>query len=218
MTNCYVKQIKLCYWLFCNQQIVLSNVHVSSYVINEIWRSAVNLRWPRQWDISPTVKVMTCLLSDVKTSLEPMMTYYYKDLRKFESKCHERKYIWICPLENVVHLYRPERAAYVATGVDNWFSTEGLQSRHASRSRTCRDACRDRYLAVSFEVDGRENVPGIPGACATRNFTYFSLLCVLSLSNFQNTRLTWHPGLLASRCTLSIVMKIVTKPVYFQIL
>ena len=31
---------------------------------------------------------------------------------------------------------------------------------------------RDSYLAVSFEVVGGENVPGIPGACATRNFTY----------------------------------------------
>ena len=37
---------------------------------------------------------------------------------------------------------------------------------------TCRDACRDRWLAVSFEVVGWENAPGIPGACATRNFTY----------------------------------------------
>ena len=38
--------------------------------------------------------------------------------------------------------------------------------------RTCRDACRDRWLAISFEVGGGENVPGIPGACATRNFAY----------------------------------------------
>ena len=28
------------------------------------------------------------------------------------------------------------------------------------------------WLAVSFEVGGGENVPGIPGACATRNFMY----------------------------------------------
>ena len=28
------------------------------------------------------------------------------------------------------------------------------------------------WLAVSFEVSGEENVPGIPGACATHNFTY----------------------------------------------
>ena len=38
--------------------------------------------------------------------------------------------------------------------------------------RTCRDACRDRWLVVSFEVGSGENVPGIPGACATLNFTY----------------------------------------------
>ena len=38
--------------------------------------------------------------------------------------------------------------------------------------RTCRDVCRDRKLAVSFEVGGGENVPGLPGACAIRNFTY----------------------------------------------
>ena len=41
-------------------------------------------------------------------------------------------------------------------------------------SRTCRDACRDRLLAVFFEVSGGENVPGIPGACAIRNFTYLA--------------------------------------------
>ena len=40
--------------------------------------------------------------------------------------------------------------------------------------RTCRDACRDRYLAVSFEFGGGENVLGIPGpgACAKQNFPY----------------------------------------------
>ena len=37
---------------------------------------------------------------------------------------------------------------------------------------TCRDPCRGRLLAVSFEMGGGENVPGIPGACATRIFTY----------------------------------------------
>ena len=36
--------------------------------------------------------------------------------------------------------------------------------------RICRYAYRNRYLAVSFEVGGGENVPGIPGACATCNF------------------------------------------------
>ena len=38
--------------------------------------------------------------------------------------------------------------------------------------RTCREACRDRELAVSFEVGGGGNVLGIPGACATRDFRY----------------------------------------------
>ena len=42
----------------------------------------------------------------------------------------------------------------------------------ARASRTCRDACRDRYLTVSFEVGCWENVLGIPGACTTRNFMY----------------------------------------------
>ena len=42
----------------------------------------------------------------------------------------------------------------------------------ARAARACRGACRDRLLAVSFEVDGGGNVPGILGACATRNFAY----------------------------------------------
>ena len=37
----------------------------------------------------------------------------------------------------------------------------------ARASRTCRDACWNRQLAVSFEIGGGENVPGIPGAYAT---------------------------------------------------
>ena len=39
----------------------------------------------------------------------------------------------------------------------------------ARASCTCRDACWDRLLAVSFEVGGEENVPR---ACATRDLTY----------------------------------------------
>ena len=37
---------------------------------------------------------------------------------------------------------------------------------------TYRDACRVRWLKVFIEVGDGENVPGIPGACATRIFTY----------------------------------------------
>ena len=39
----------------------------------------------------------------------------------------------------------------------------------ARASRTCRDACRDRQPAMAGE-----NVPGIPGTCATRSFTYLA--------------------------------------------
>ena len=39
----------------------------------------------------------------------------------------------------------------------------------ARASRTCRDSCRDR-----LSRSGEENIPGIPGACATRNFTYLA--------------------------------------------
>ena len=42
----------------------------------------------------------------------------------------------------------------------------------ARSSRTCRDARRDRYLLISFQVGGEENVLDIPGARATRTFTY----------------------------------------------
>ena len=38
--------------------------------------------------------------------------------------------------------------------------------------RTGHDAWRDRYLKFTFEVGGVENFPGIPAACATRNFAY----------------------------------------------
>ena len=65
-----------------------------------------------------------------------------------------------------------------AGNVGNVFpATAGWRSRHAPcitarASRTCRDACRDRWPAVSFEVSGGKNLPGITGACVTRNFTY----------------------------------------------
>ena len=43
-------------------------------------------------------------------------------------------------------------------------------------------ACWDRQLAVFF-VGGGENVPGIPGVCATRNFTYLVRGPLTSLTN-----------------------------------
>ena len=38
--------------------------------------------------------------------------------------------------------------------------------------RHFRDAFRGRYLAVCFEFGCGDNVPGLPGTCATRSFTY----------------------------------------------
>ena len=59
----------------------------------------------------------------------------------------------------------------------------------ARACRTCRDACRNRKLAVSFEIYGGENVPG---ACATCNFTY--LVRGPSYSNLHTSGTTgvWH--------------------------
>ena len=47
--------------------------------------------------------------------------------------------------------------------------TTSLRSRHASRH-----VCHARAWCMSGSLtrDGGENVPGIPGACATHNFTY----------------------------------------------
>ena len=60
--------------------------------------------------------------------------------------------------------------------------------------RMCRYACRDRKLTVSFEVGGGENFPGIPGTCATRNFTYLVRFSVDSSSDLWSHRLENTPG------------------------
>ena len=61
--------------------------------------------------------------------------------------------------------------------------------------RTCRDACRDRKLTVSFEVGGGENAPDIPGGCSTLNFTKLSrgplqLLRYAILPTYELTKTT----------------------------
>ena len=72
------------------------------------------------------------------------------------------------PLTRYVKL----RAAH-ASGMPGTFSRHRLQRKplaydpclhHPCAWRTCRVACRS----------GRKNVPGIPGTCATRNFTYLA--------------------------------------------
>ena len=72
--------------------------------------------------------------------------------------------------------------------------------------RTCRAACRDRLLAVSFEVDGGENVPGIPDACATHNFTYLvrGPLLQMSICPLRRVLVNWS------------IMSPVKTPVYWS--
>ena len=75
----------------------------------------------------------------------------------------------------MVSLCNGPLARYVKLRVAHGPRTPGTFPRHSGLAiptcikarawRTCR-------LAVSFEVVGGENVPGIPGACATRNLTY----------------------------------------------
>ena len=59
--------------------------------------------------------------------------------------------------------------------------------------RTCRNACWDRYLAVTFAVDGGGNVPGIPGACATRNFTHLIRSPYSLASHHSHFEIAWLP-------------------------
>ena len=65
-----------------------------------------------------------------------------------------------------------------AGNVENVFPATDFKGNHklaipacitARASHTCRDACRDRQPAMAGE-----NVPGIPGTCATRSFTYLA--------------------------------------------
>ena len=73
-----------------------------------------------------------------------------------------------------------------APGMPGTFSPPQPVSDPDMHHGTCvthvRDAYRDGQLAVSYEVGGRENVPGIPSACATRKFAYpvRGPCCVLS--------------------------------------
>ena len=124
------------------------------------------------------VRTCTLLLKDMGTN------NHYQTPRK-QGKRKQCTYLWewnvirdevSCnfhgPFSKIVKL----RAAHVP-GMPGTFSCHrglAIPTRITTRAwRTCRDACRDRsVIAVSFEVGGGDNVPGIPGACATRNFTY----------------------------------------------
>ena len=68
---------------------------------------------------------------------------------------------------------------------------------------TCRDASRDRYLAVSFDVDGRQNVPGIPSRMRNPRF------CVSGKrpnkpNHFSFLLCRWREGLQQKRHTYKL--------------
>ena len=71
--------------------------------------------------------------------------------------------------------YEKLRVAHAA-GMPGTFSPPPLFSDPDKHHGTCvthgMPGCRDRWLAVFFEVGGGKNVPGIPGACATLDFAY----------------------------------------------
>ena len=87
--------------------------------------------------------------------------------------------IWIglCPGTgyNVQH-WRKIAGCACAGNAGNVFPvTAGWRSRHATRH--VRDARAVMHVGIAnqrfpLKLGGGENVPGIPGACATRNFTY----------------------------------------------
>ena len=59
-----------------------------------------------------------------------------------------------------------------APGMPGTFSPTARVGDPDMHHRTCHDACRDRWLAFSFEVGDGEKVPAIPSACTTHNFMH----------------------------------------------
>ena len=93
-------------------------------------------------------------------------------LQSISSKILTRDTLWMAhgPLARYVKL----RVAHARVFWERFPSHRGLAILTcitARASRTCRDACRDSSLAVSLEVGVWQNIPGIPGACASHNFT-----------------------------------------------
>ena len=120
------------------------------------------------------LKSLSCKISpdDVGITLFPL---HMQSNHMYNSICHELCRIsqWNGPL-----------ARYVNSGLCMRRDCRERFPRHrglaiptcitARASRMCGDACRDRYLAVSFDVGGGESVLGIPDACPTRKCTYMA--------------------------------------------
>ena len=82
----------------------------------------------------------------------------------------------LCLMEDMAlygHLTRCAKLRVVhAPGMPGTFPLHSGLAIPTCIKATCRDACRDGLLVVSFEVGDLENVSGILGACATRNSAY----------------------------------------------
>ena len=96
--------------------------------------------------------------------------------QKSLNKDDQTVFVWLISINKEA----PESASGLLPDTQNC----GLCMRRECRERfprhrglaipTCITARVWRNQVVTFEVSGRENVPGIPGACATRNFTYLA--------------------------------------------
>ena len=88
--------------------------------------------------------------------------------------CMASKHLHRC-VHGPLYRYVKLRVAH-APGMPGTFSTPPRVSDPDMHHGTCVThvpwCMTGSHLAVSFEVGGGENVPGIPGACTTRKFTY----------------------------------------------
>ena len=83
-------------------------------------------------------------------------------------------YLWYC--HGPLSIYEILRVAH-APGIPETFSPPPPVSDLGMHHGTCVTHvpwCMPGSLAISFEVGGGENLPGIPSACATHNFTYLA--------------------------------------------
>ena len=121
-------------------------------------------------------------------------------------------WIWIWHLvysNETQRLFAPLENGSFSMGILTDTKSSGLHMRRECRERflrhrslatptcikarawcTCHGACRDRQLAVSFEVGGGENLAGIPSACATSNIAYMVRGPLAQLP--EHTIFMWH--------------------------
>ena len=100
---------------------------------------------------------------------------------------------------------------------DVFLATAGKRSRHASRH--VRDARAVMHAGIAnlrfpLKSAGWENVPGIPGACTTRNLTYLargplnSMQCGLHFGPDEESTITTNPQIdcLVQDCSISCTL------------